>query len=143
AMALNQGRPAVAPQLAANRAALDARRASPRVTNPGVRAAVARIHPGMGERRSAYPVRSRKQAALLKLPPFPTTTIGSFPQTAEIRRARSRFRAGELREDDYKAAMQAEIRSSVRQQEMLGLDVLVHGEPERNDMVEYFGEQLD
>ncbi|PHN95856.1 5-methyltetrahydropteroyltriglutamate--homocysteine S-methyltransferase, partial [Tenacibaculum discolor] len=88
-------------------------------------------------------VRARQQAALLKLPPYPTTTIGSFPQTPEIRHARSQYKAGQLDEASYQAAMHAEIARSVKEQEDLGLDVLVHGEAERNDMVEYFGEQLD
>src|SRR5690606_15972197 len=87
--------------------------------------------------------RAAKQAALLKLPAYPTTTIGSFPQTADIRRARGEYKAGRLDAAGYKAAMQAEIARSVREQEALGLDVLVHGEAERNDMVEYFGEQLE
>ena len=143
ATALNQGRAAVAAELAANRAAITARRTSPRVTNPAVKAALACINPAQGQRKSPYPVRARKQAALLNLPAYPTTTIGSFPQTAEIRLARSQFKSGELDEADYKTAMQAEIALSVREQETLGLDVLVHGEAERNDMVEYFGEQLD
>ena len=143
AKALNQGRAAVAAELAANHAAITARRTSPRVTNPAVKAAIASINPALGQRKSPYPVRARKQAALLNLPAYPTTTIGSFPQTAEIRQARSQFKAGELDEAGYKTAMQAEIALSVREQEALGLDVLVHGEAERNDMVEYFGEQLD
>jgi 5-methyltetrahydropteroyltriglutamate--homocysteine methyltransferase len=143
AKALNQGRAAVAAELAANHAAITARRTSPRVTNPAVKAAIASINPALGQRKSPYPVRARKQAALLNLPAYPTTTIGSFPQTAEIRQARSLFKAGELDEAGYKTAMQAEIALSVREQEALGLDVLVHGEAERNDMVEYFGEQLD
>ncbi|MEO6294137.1 MAG: 5-methyltetrahydropteroyltriglutamate--homocysteine S-methyltransferase, partial [Burkholderiaceae bacterium] len=88
-------------------------------------------------------LRAKKQAARLKLPAYPTTTIGSFPQTAEIRFARSQFKSSELGEAGYKAAMRAEIARSVREQEALGLDVLVHGEAERNDMVEYFGEQLN
>src|SRR5690606_17825924 len=79
----------------------------------------------------------------LSLPPFPTTTIGSFPQTAEIRRARRAFRSGHLDEAAYVARMHDEIAAVVRAQEDLGLDVLVHGEAERNDMVEYFGELLD
>jgi 5-methyltetrahydropteroyltriglutamate--homocysteine methyltransferase len=141
--ALNEGRSAVKDALLANRDAIASRRASPRVHNPAVKAALARIDARLGERKSAYAQRARLQAARLKLPPFPTTTIGSFPQTAEIRHARSQFKAGELDEADYKAAMQAEIARSVREQEALGLDVLVHGEAERNDMVEYFGEQLD
>ncbi|MFC5476901.1 5-methyltetrahydropteroyltriglutamate--homocysteine S-methyltransferase [Massilia suwonensis] len=143
AEALRGGRTAVREALAANAAALAARRASPRVTNPAVQAAVAAIDAGLGARRSSHGVRSAAQAALLQLPAYPTTTIGSFPQTAEIRQARSAFRAGTLAHADYNAAMRAEIARSVREQEALGLDVLVHGEAERNDMVEYFGEQLE
>ncbi|CAE6856052.1 5-methyltetrahydropteroyltriglutamate--homocysteine methyltransferase [Paraburkholderia domus] len=143
ATALNQGRDAVKAELAANGAAIAARRASPRVNNPAVKAALAKISPALGQRKSAYPARADKQAALLKLPAYPTTTIGSFPQTGEIRHARSQFKSGALDAAGYKTAMQAEIERSVREQEALGLDVLVHGEAERNDMVEYFGEQLD
>ena len=142
-VALNQGRAAVQADLADNRAAVEARRASPRVNNPAVKAALAKIDKGLGQRKSAYAERGAKQAALLKLPPFPTTTIGSFPQTANIRRARSEFKAGRQDAAAYQAAMQVEIARSVREQEALGLDVFVHGEAERNDMVEYFGEQLD
>ncbi|MFL9994978.1 5-methyltetrahydropteroyltriglutamate--homocysteine S-methyltransferase [Paraburkholderia sediminicola] len=143
ASALNQGRDAVKAELAANGAAIAARRASPRVNNPAVKAALAKISPALSQRKNAYPARADKQAALLKLPAYPTTTIGSFPQTGEIRHARSQFKSGALDEAGYKTAMQAEIERSVREQEALGLDVLVHGEAERNDMVEYFGEQLD
>ncbi|RZL01082.1 MAG: 5-methyltetrahydropteroyltriglutamate--homocysteine S-methyltransferase [Rubrivivax sp.] len=143
ATALNQGREAVQAELVANQTAVAARRASPRVNKPAVKAAVANITQSLGQRQSAYPVRARKQAAWLKLPPFPTTTIGSFPQTAEIRHARSEFKAGRLDKAAYQTAMQNEIARSVREQEALGLDVFVHGEAERNDMVEYFGEQLD
>ncbi|MFZ6779190.1 5-methyltetrahydropteroyltriglutamate--homocysteine S-methyltransferase [Undibacterium sp. Ji83W] len=143
ATALNQGSAAVKNELEANQAAIAARRTSPRVNNAAVKAAVAAITADMGQRQSAYAQRASKQATLLKLPAYPTTTIGSFPQTAEIRHARSEFKAGRLDEDGYKVAMQAEIARSVREQEALGLDVLVHGEAERNDMVEYFGEQLD
>jgi 5-methyltetrahydropteroyltriglutamate--homocysteine methyltransferase len=143
AAALRHGRVAVKDQLAANRAALAARRASPRVKNPAVQAAVARLDSQLGRRESIYAQRAPKQAALLKLPPFPTTTIGSFPQTAQIRHARSEYKAGRLDAAGYKAAMQEEIQRSVREQEALDLDVLVHGEAERNDMVEYFGEQLE
>ncbi len=141
--ALKNGRASVKAKLDANHAAIDARRASPRVNNPEVKAAVADIRAKFGERESAYAQRAPKQAALLKLPAFPTTTIGSFPQTAEIRHARSEFKAGRLNEDAYLTAMKGEIERSVREQETLGLDVLVHGEAERNDMVEYFGEQLE
>ena len=141
--ALREGRGAVRAELDANRAALATRRASPRVNDPAVKAAVAGIGSHLGRRKSPYEIRARKQAAFLELPKFPTTTIGSFPQTAEIRRARSEFKAGRLDMAGYKAAMQAEILRSVREQEALGLDVLVHGEAERNDMVEYFGERLE
>ncbi|KHK54406.1 5-methyltetrahydropteroyltriglutamate--homocysteine methyltransferase [Ralstonia sp. A12] len=142
AVALRQGRDAAKDALSANRAAIDARRNSPRVHNPDVKAAVDKITRTLGERQNVYGVRAPKQTALLKLPAFPTTTIGSFPQTAEIRHARSQFKAGALDAAGYKQAMHAEIERSVREQEALGLDVLVHGEAERNDMVEYFGEQL-
>ncbi|WAR45961.1 5-methyltetrahydropteroyltriglutamate--homocysteine S-methyltransferase [Methylomonas rapida] len=141
--ALNQGRAAVKAELDANRAAIEARRLSARVNNPAIKAALAGITPQMAQRKSPYAQRAVKQVALLKLPKFPTTTIGSFPQTAEIRLARSQFKSGKLDEAGYKAAMRAEIARCVREQEALGLDVLVHGEAERNDMVEYFGEQLD
>ncbi|NYI01428.1 5-methyltetrahydropteroyltriglutamate--homocysteine S-methyltransferase [Cupriavidus plantarum] len=141
--ALRDGRDSVAAALAANRAAIDARRQSPRVNNPAVKAAVARIDAALGKRQRPYADRAPKQAAHLKLPLYPTTTIGSFPQTAAIRHARSQYKAGALDAARYQAAMEAEIARSVREQEALGLDVLVHGEAERNDMVEYFGEQLD
>ncbi|MDL2355564.1 MAG: 5-methyltetrahydropteroyltriglutamate--homocysteine S-methyltransferase [Pseudomonadota bacterium] len=142
AQALNKGRSSVQEALVANHAALEQRRNSQRVHNPAVKAALADIDAAHGLRTSAYDVRAAKQAALLKLPPFPTTTIGSFPQTSEIRQARSRLRAGELDADAYGALMRAEIARCVQAQEELGLDVFVHGEAERNDMVEYFGEQL-
>ncbi|WP_019936982.1 5-methyltetrahydropteroyltriglutamate--homocysteine S-methyltransferase [Bordetella sp. FB-8] len=140
--ALREGRDAVKAELAENLAALTARRASPRVNNPAVQAAVTQIDASLGRRKSAYAQRAARQAALLGLPSYPTTTIGSFPQTAEIRHARSEYKAGRLDEATYATAMRAEISRSVQEQEALGLDVLVHGEAERNDMVEYFGEQL-
>ena len=143
ATALNQGRDAVKAELAANRATIESRSNSPRVNNPTVKAALAKIDAKLGQRQSPYAQRAAKQAELLKLPKFPTTTIGSFPQTAEIRLARRQFKAGEINEAAYRSAMQTEIARCVREQEALDLDVLVHGEAERNDMVEYFGEQLD
>jgi 5-methyltetrahydropteroyltriglutamate--homocysteine methyltransferase len=142
ATALNKGRVHAQEALIANNAAIERRRTSPRVHNPEIKMAVADIHTELGKRKCAYEQRAAKQSSLLKLPPYPTTTIGSFPQTAEIRHARSEFKAGRLDSEGYKAAMRAEIARSVREQEALGLDVLVHGEAERNDMVEYFGEQL-
>ncbi|CAE6805206.1 5-methyltetrahydropteroyltriglutamate--homocysteine methyltransferase [Paraburkholderia aspalathi] len=143
AKALNDGRESVQAALADNQAAIQSRRTSPRVHNPAVKAAIAKIDAALGRRASAYPQRAARQSALLNLPAYPTTTIGSFPQTAEIRQARSQFKRGELDEAGYKTVMQHEIARSVQEQEALGLDVLVHGEAERNDMVEYFGEQLD
>lgn len=141
--ALRHGRDCVKAELTNNAAALAARRTSPRVHNPAVQAAVKQINARLGQRQSSYEVRAAEQARLLKLPAFPTTTIGSFPQTAEIRQARSEFKAGHLDFARYQGAMRAEIERCVQEQEALGLDVLVHGEAERNDMVEYFGEQLD
>jgi 5-methyltetrahydropteroyltriglutamate--homocysteine methyltransferase len=143
AAALNYGRAAVALELAANRAAQDARSASSATCNAQVRTAVAGIGSSLGQRTSSHAQRAIKQAALLQLPLYPTTTIGSFPQTAQIRQARSQYRSGALDAPAYKLLMQAEIARCVREQEALGLDVLVHGEAERNDMVEYFSEQLD
>ena len=142
-IALKQGRDAVKTELAANKAAIAVRRNSSRVNNPTVKTAIAQLTAQLGQRKSAYALRAKKQAALLKLPAYPTTTIGSFPQTAEIRHARSQFKAGEINETAYSEAMRVEIARSVKEQTELELDVFVHGEAERNDMVEYFGEQLD
>jgi 5-methyltetrahydropteroyltriglutamate--homocysteine methyltransferase len=141
--ALREGRASVQAALDANRAALAARRTSARVHDPQVQAAVAKIGPHSGQRESDYPIRAEKQRARLNLPAFPTTTIGSFPQTPEIRQVRSQYKARRLDLGTYSAAIRAEIERCVREQEALGLDVLVHGEAERNDMVEYFGEQLE
>jgi 5-methyltetrahydropteroyltriglutamate--homocysteine methyltransferase len=141
--ALNQGRASVQEALDANRACVRSRQQSQRVHNPAVQAAVAAVSDAMGQRRSAYAQRAARQREVLPLPLFPTTTIGSFPQTAEIRRARSDLRAGRLDQAGYETAMRQAIEHCVRTQESLGLDVLVHGEAERNDMVEYFGEQLN
>jgi 5-methyltetrahydropteroyltriglutamate--homocysteine methyltransferase len=100
------------------------------------------IDESMKKRRASFAERRIIQRSLFKLPEFPTTTIGSFPQTEQIRRARAEFRRGTLDEAGYKRAMREEIKSVIERQEKIGLDVLVHGEPERNDMVEYFGERL-
>ena len=131
------------PALAAARSALAARAASSRVHRPQVQEAVAGLAPDADRRAAPYPVRRALQQQRLALPPYPTTTIGSFPQTDAIRSARARYRKGELAAADYERAMHAEIAHAVAVQEELGLDVLVHGEAERNDMVEYFGEQLE
>jgi len=141
--ALNRGRVPVQEALVANHAAVESRRRSPRVVDAALRAAVEAIDPSLAQRASAYEARAAAQAALLDLPPYPTTTIGSFPQTPDIRQARRRHAEGELDDDAYATLMKGEIARCVREQEALGLDVLVHGEAERNDMVEYFGQQLD
>ncbi|WP_051710649.1 5-methyltetrahydropteroyltriglutamate--homocysteine S-methyltransferase [Andreprevotia chitinilytica] len=140
--ALNEGRAAVATQLAASDKAAASRRSSARIHNPDVGNRVAALTAADSQRDSIYAVRADAQRAWLKLPVLPTTTIGSFPQTREIRAARAAFKRGALPEEQYVAAMQAEIKRVVDKQEALGLDVPVHGEAERNDMVEYFGEQL-
>ncbi|MDN5938591.1 MAG: 5-methyltetrahydropteroyltriglutamate--homocysteine S-methyltransferase [Salinisphaera sp.] len=143
ARALNEGRGAVAQPLARNAAAIASRRQSTRVDNPAVKQAAAAVTAVMGKRNSAYAERSVLQHKRLDLPAYPTTTIGSFPQTKAIRKARMAHKKGRLSDDDYIRQMKAEIERAIREQEKLGLDVLVHGEPERNDMVEYFGEQLE
>ncbi len=140
--ALDHGMDAAWQELSLSRAALAARRASTRVHNPQLARRLEALPPGADRRASPFAERQAKQRQHLGLPPFPTTTIGSFPQTAEIRAARAAFKRGEIGVDDYRHRMRAEIAHAVRVQEDLGLDVLVHGEAERNDMVEYFGEQL-
>ena len=141
-LALSKGESAARAEMFAARAAVAARAASPRVTNPLVAARVAALPVDADRRASTFPVRQRLQRQRLKLPAFPTTTIGSFPQTPEIRAARAAFKRGELSAPAYREAMQREIALAVEKQEALDIDVLVHGEAERNDMVEYFGEQL-
>ncbi len=141
--ALNHGRSAVEKELAENVIAMESRRNSSRVHQKEVQAALSGVSPEWGKRQGSYPERSLKQRASLQLPQYPTTTIGSFPQTKEIRKIRSQYKKGTVNQDAYLERMKEEISDCVEKQEALGLDVLVHGEPERNDMVEYFGEQLD
>ncbi|WP_010171846.1 5-methyltetrahydropteroyltriglutamate--homocysteine S-methyltransferase [Pseudomonas sp. PAMC 25886] len=144
AQAVNQpDAPSVVAALAESRAVQAARAASPRIHKPAVQARVAAITAKDSQRHSPFTQRIEKQRAGLNLPLFPTTTIGSFPQTASIRLARQSYKAGKLSEAEYVEAMHSEIRHAVDVQENLGLDVLVHGEAERNDMVEYFAEQLE
>ncbi len=142
ARALDQGEDAVWRQLQASATAAAARAGSPLTRNPQLRQRMAALTPADEQRRAPFAARIERQQAVLDLPLYPTTTIGSFPQTAEIRQARARHRAGMLGAEDYAAAMRAEIAHAVNEQESLGLDVLVHGEAERNDMVEYFAELL-
>ncbi|QEO13290.1 5-methyltetrahydropteroyltriglutamate--homocysteine S-methyltransferase [Agromyces intestinalis] len=141
ARGLAEGRAAISDELDAASRALADRAAAPGVREPAVRARVAALS-SADFARVGYGARVEAQASL-GLPELPTTTIGSFPQTSEIRRARAHLAGGELDDDGYRAAMRGEIERVIRLQEELGLDVLVHGEPERNDMVQYFAELLD
>jgi len=129
--------------LEASRKAITARSKSPRIHNPAVQKRVKAITPEQAKRKSAYERRKDKQAQRLDLPGLPTTTIGSFPQTAEVRAARADWRNGRKSTADYDRFLEEQTREAIRWQEEVGLDVLVHGEFERNDMVEYFGEQLE
>jgi 5-methyltetrahydropteroyltriglutamate--homocysteine methyltransferase len=129
--------------LAESRTVQASRAASPRIHKTAVQARLAAVTAADSQRQSPFAARIEVQRARLNLPAFPTTTIGSFPQTSAIRLARQSYKAGKLSAADYTEAMYSEIRHAVQVQEQLGLDVLVHGEAERNDMVEYFAEQLD
>ena len=128
--------------LRANARAIARRGRSRRIHSPAVKQRSAAVTPEMTERRSPYAERRKAQQQALRLPVYPTTTIGSFPQTPEIRRARASRNRGEITGEEYERFLAEDIERTVRIQERMGLDVLVHGEPERNDMVEYFGEQL-
>jgi 5-methyltetrahydropteroyltriglutamate--homocysteine methyltransferase len=140
--ALANGRDAVKADLAASSAAAAARKASPKVHDAAVARRIATITPSLTHRASVFAERAQIQRARFKLPRFPTTTIGSFPQTAEVRNARAAHARGALSDGAYKMFLQNQTARVVRWQENIGLDVLVHGEFERNDMVQYFGEQL-
>ncbi|GAB1422502.1 5-methyltetrahydropteroyltriglutamate--homocysteine S-methyltransferase [Anaerolineales bacterium] len=132
----------VAVALTANRQIMNNRRQSERTHNPQVRERMANITADMLKRNSPHSQRKRVQEQALNLPAFPTTTIGSFPQTPEIRTQRAAYRKGDISQEQYENFLKAEIEHTVRIQEEIGLDVLVHGEAERTDMVEYFGEQF-
>ncbi|WP_198957265.1 5-methyltetrahydropteroyltriglutamate--homocysteine S-methyltransferase [Mycobacterium lehmannii] len=142
ASGLKGGREAIDGEIAASNAAIASRRADPRLNNDDVRERISAITASGAERGPADRRRAAQQARL-NLPVLPTTTIGSYPQTSAIRLARADLRAGKIDAAEYKRRMQAEIAAVIRLQEEIGLDVLVHGEPERNDMVQYFAEQLD
>lgn len=142
ALAVGVATPAQTEAYAANRAALQAKRTSALVHNPTVAARTAAIQAGDIDRQAPYAVRAKAQQASLGLPAFPTTTIGSFPQTKEVRAWRAQARKGELTPEAYQALLREETARCIQFQEEIDLDVLVHGEFERNDMVEYFGEQL-
>ncbi|MGW1203226.1 5-methyltetrahydropteroyltriglutamate--homocysteine S-methyltransferase [Streptomyces cyaneofuscatus] len=142
ARGLSAGTEAIAAELAANRADLASRTDAVITRDPAVRARTAAITDADGRRSQPYAERTVAQRAHLGLPLLPTTTIGSFPQTTELRTARADLRAGRIDEAGYEERIKDEIREVLSFQEKAGIDVLVHGEPERNDMVQYFAEQL-
>ena len=142
AKGLAQGTGAIAAEITANRADLASRTTSAITHDPAVRARTAGVTDADGRRSQPYTERAAAQRAHLKLPLLPTTTIGSFPQTAELRTARADLRAGRIDTAGYEQRIENEIREVISFQEKTGIDVLVHGEPERNDMVQYFAEQL-
>ncbi|EKN3460792.1 5-methyltetrahydropteroyltriglutamate--homocysteine S-methyltransferase [Yersinia enterocolitica] len=141
--ALNAPSEAKLAELAAYSAPIRARRASSRVHNPQVEQRLAAITAQDIERQQPYEARATAQRKRFNLPAWPTTTIGSFPQTTEIRGLRLDFKQGRLDGKNYRTGISEHIKQAITEQERLGLDVLVHGEAERNDMVEYFGEHLD
>jgi len=141
--ALNEGHEAVNEELLESSRRVENRRQSPRIHQPAIQSRVASVDDSMLNRKSAYSARRELQHSSLRLPALPTTTIGSFPQTAEVRTMRAAVRKGEITDGQYNVFLKKTIFEAIRFQEEIGLDVLVHGEAERNDMVEYFGEQLD
>lgn len=142
AKGVNNGHESISLALQVSDGIVQERKTSPRIHDKKVQERMKAITPDMMKRKSSFKDRQKIQHAALNLPLFPTTSIGSFPQTENIRKARAEFKAGKINDAAYKKAMQDEIKSAVDFQHDIGIDVLVHGEPERNDMVEYFGEQL-
>ncbi|KAJ2811062.1 methionine-synthesizing 5- methyltetrahydropteroyltriglutamate--homocysteine methyltransferase [Coemansia furcata] len=136
-------RESVAEQLQRNAANVLSRQQSERITRPAVQQRLAALDESSYTRQAAFNVRQAVQRDTLKLPLFPTTTIGSFPQTAEVRKARAQFRKGALSQEEYLQFLDVETRKCIEWQDEAGLDVLVHGEFERTDMVEFFGEHLE
>jgi 5-methyltetrahydropteroyltriglutamate--homocysteine methyltransferase len=143
AKAVTDGPAAVRAELESNAKSIQARASSKRTNDPKVKERQSKITPDYYNRKSEFPVRIAQQQKSLGLPLFPTTTIGSFPQTKEIRIQRNKFTKGEITPEEYEKFIEKEIQEVVKVQEELDLDVYVHGEPERNDMVQYFGERLD
>jgi 5-methyltetrahydropteroyltriglutamate--homocysteine methyltransferase len=141
---VNEGRATIASELEQNAAVLESRASSERTRNPKVRKRLAQLNESAERRNSAFATRRRLQRDALSLPDYlPTTSIGSYPQTAEVRRERARYRRGELTRAEYDAFIERETKHVIELQEEIGLDVLVHGEFERSDMVEYFAQQLE
>ena len=140
--ALASGRKSVAVELAASARATEARKTAARIHDRTVSERIAALTPDMRERRAGHAERVKTQSEVLNLPLFPTTTIGSFPQTGAVRKARAEYNRGVLDGKKYDAFLHQETERAIRWQEEAGLDMLVHGEFERNDMVQYFGEKL-
>ncbi len=140
---VSRGEDAIAEQLIASDRVLESSRASTRKFNPDVRKRTEELTPESADRGLPADKRAEIQSEKLQLPPLPTTTIGSFPQVPELRIERRKFDKGEITREEYETFLEQQIRDVIALQEELGIDVLVHGEPERNDMVQYFGEQLD
>ncbi len=141
--AVNKGEDSVKAELKANDEALESKAKSSLIHNPAVKKRSGQVNDGMARRKSPFAARKKAQTAVLQIPAFPTTTIGSFPQTKEVRAARAEFKSGKRDLKSYEFFLKDQIKQAIRLQEDLGIDVLVHGEFERNDMVEYFGENLD
>lgn len=142
AKAVTNGPASVREQLESNAKSIEVRATSKHTNDAKVKERQANITDNLYNRKSPFPIRISQQQQKLNLPKFPTTTIGSFPQTKEIRIQRNRFTKGEITTEEYEKFIEKEIQDVVKIQEELGLDVFVHGEPERNDMVQYFGERL-
>ncbi len=142
AKAVTNSPASVREQLESNAKSIEVRATSKRTNDAKVKERQANITDDLYNRKSPFPIRISQQQQKLNLPKFPTTTIGSFPQTKEIRVQRNRFTKGEITAEEYEKFIEKEIQDVVKIQEELGLDVYVHGEPERNDMVQYFGERL-
>ncbi|KAL1302862.1 hypothetical protein AAFC00_003191 [Neodothiora populina] len=143
AKAVTNGPDSVREQLSANAQSMQARASSSRTNDPKVKERQSQVTAEMHNRQSEFTTRYAQQKEHLKLPMFPTTTIGSFPQTKEIRISRNKFVKGEITAEEYEKFIEKEIQDVVKIQDELNLDVYVHGEPERNDMVQYFGERLE
>jgi 5-methyltetrahydropteroyltriglutamate--homocysteine methyltransferase len=143
AKAVTSGPDSVRAELEANAKSAESRATSKRTNNPEVKKRVENVQKADYERKSPFTTRLAAQKKHLNLPDFPTTTIGSFPQTKDIRIQRNKFTKGEITPEEYEKFIEKEIQDCIAIQEELGLDVYVHGEPERNDMVQYFGERLD
>jgi 5-methyltetrahydropteroyltriglutamate--homocysteine methyltransferase len=143
AKAVTDGPASVRDQIEANAKSMQSRATSKRTNNPDVKKRQEGVTKEMYSRKSEFPSRYAQQKEHLNLPTFPTTTIGSFPQTKEIRVQRNKFTKGEISEEEYDKFIEKEIDDNIKIQDELELDVYVHGEPERNDMVQYFGERMD